>query len=68
MTKLKQLLVKNKKELAEGKRREEDLQATIGQLQSQLEAEKQGSEQAKVEVSQFMGKIESIKQQVCHFN
>lgn len=64
MTKLKQLLMKNKKELSEGKRREEELQTTVSALQGLLEEEKQGSEQAKVEVSQVMAKIQSMKQKV----
>ena len=63
--KLKQLLMKNKKELSEGKRREEELQTTVSALQGLLEEEKQGSEQAKVEVSQVMAKIQSMKQKVC---
>lgn len=64
MAKLKQLLVKNKKELAEGKKREDDLQNTTAALQAQLEDERQGSEQAKVQVSQVTAKIQSMKQQV----
>lgn len=64
MTKLKQLLMKNKKELSEGKRREEELQTIVSALQGLLEEEKQGSEQAKVEVSQVMAKIQSMKQKV----
>lgn len=64
MTKLKQLLVKNKKELWEGKRREEELVGTIAALQGQLEEERQGSEQAKVQVSQVTARIQSMKQQV----
>ena len=48
MTKLKQLLVKNKKELAENKKRDAQLQETISTLHLQLEEEKQTSETAKV--------------------
>ena len=64
MTKLKQLLVKTKKELAEGQRREEGLRSARTDLHTQLEEERQGSEQAKVEVAQFTAKIQSMKQQV----
>ena len=65
IAKLKQLLLKNKKELAEGKRQEEELHSTVAGLQAQLEEERQGSELAKVEVSQVTAKIYSMKQQVC---
>ncbi len=64
VAKLKQLLMKGKKEVAEGKRKEEELCASIAALRSQLEQERQGSEQAKVEVSQVTAKIQSMKQQV----
>ena len=62
--KLKQLLVKHKKELVEAKRREEELHNTMAELQKQLEMERQGSELAKVEVSQYTANIETMKQQV----
>ena len=65
MAKLKQLLMKSKRELSEGKRREEELQGAIADLQGQLEEERQGSELAKVEVSQVTAKIQSMRQQVC---
>lgn len=64
MCKLKQLLVKLKKELVEGKRREEELHGSMAELQGHLEQEKQGSEQAKVEVSMFTANIQTMKQQV----
>ncbi len=64
VTKLKQLLMKTKRELSEGKKREEDLQASIAALQGQLEEERQGSELAKVEASQVTARIQSMKQQV----
>lgn len=64
MTKLKQLLMKNKREMSEGKKREEELQDAIANLQRQLEEEKQGSELVKVEVSQVTARIQSMKQQV----
>ena len=64
MAKLKQLLMKGKKELAEGRKREEELQLSIRTLQEQLEEERQGSELAKVEVSQVTAEIQSMKQQV----
>ena len=64
VSKLKQLLVKSKKELAECRKREEELQSTIGDMHGQLEEERQGSELAKVEVSQVTARIQSMKQQV----
>ena len=64
MAKLKQLLIKNKRELSEGKKREEDLQGIVAALRGQLEEERQGSELAKVEVSQVTARIQSMKQQV----
>ena len=48
MTKLKQLLVRNKKELGESKKREGDLQTSLDDLQSKMEMEKQIAESAKV--------------------
>ena len=64
MAKLKHLLMKGKRELSEGKKREEELQASLSGLREQLEEERQGSELAKVEVSQVTARIQSIKQQV----
>ena len=64
VSKLKQLLVKSKKELAEGKRREEEQRGIMAVLEKQLEEERQGSEQAKVEVSQCTANILTMKQQV----
>ena len=46
--KLKQLLVRTKKELGESKKREGELQQTIHQLHSNMEAEKQMAESVKV--------------------
>ena len=48
VSKLKQLLVRTKKELGESKKREGELQHTIHQLHSNMEAEKQMAESAKV--------------------
>ena len=48
VSKLKQLLVRTKKELGESKKREGELQQTIHQLHSNMEAEKQMAESAKV--------------------
>ena len=64
MTKLKQLLMKTKKEMAEGQRREEGLRTSLESLRSQLEQEKQGAEQAKVELASYTARIETLKQQV----
>ena len=46
--KLKQLLMRNKKELGESKKREGELQQTIQELHSKMEVEKQIAESAKV--------------------
>ena len=51
VTKLKQLLMRNKKELGESKKREGELQQTIQELHSNMEAEKQTAELAKVSMS-----------------
>ena len=48
VTKLKQLLVRNKKELGEAKKREGELQTSVDELRSQMEMEKQIAESAKV--------------------
>ena len=48
VTKLKQLLVRNKKELGESKKREGELQQAMDELHSKMEAEKQTAESAKV--------------------
>ena len=50
VTKLKQLLVRNKKELGEAKKREGELQQTLDELHSRMEFEKQIAESAKVRV------------------
>lgn len=48
VTKLKQLLMRNKKELGESKKREGELQQAVDDLHSKMEAEKQTAELAKV--------------------
>ena len=48
VAKLKQLLMRNKKELGESKKKEGELQQTIQELHSKMEAEKQIAESAKV--------------------
>ena len=48
MTKLKQLLVRNKKELGESKKKEGELQTSLDELHSKMEMEKQLAESAKV--------------------
>ena len=48
VTKLKQLLVRNKKELGESKKREGELQQAMDELHSKMEVEKQTAESAKV--------------------
>lgn len=48
MAKLKQLLMRNKKELGESKKKEGELQQAIQELHSKMEAEKQIAESAKV--------------------
>lgn len=67
VSKLKQLLVKSKKELAEERRRGEELRVSAAGLEGQLEEERQGSELAKVEVSHVTAKIQSMKHQVCTY-
>ena len=48
MSKMKQLLMRNKKELSESKKRESELQASLEELDNQLEGERQESEETKV--------------------
>jgi len=64
VTKLKQLLMKTKKEMAEGQRREEGLRTSLEDIRGQLEQERQEAEQAKVELANCTAKIETLKQQV----
>ncbi len=64
VAKMKQLLVKTKKELGEGQRREEGLRAALNDLRTQLEEERQGSEQSKLELAQFTARAQTMKEQV----
>ena len=51
VAKLKQLLMRNKKELGEAKKREGELQLSVQELHSKMEAETQNAESAKVRIA-----------------
>ena len=53
MSKMKQLLMRNKKELSESKKRESELLTTVEECENQLERERQEAEETKVRGSLY---------------